>query len=76
MESRLVGWQRVLDEFSVYFKKLCKSFKKLCKSCKKSLPTEEDALASYIANKLELVRTVNFYQKINWGSCKDTKSAF
>ena len=69
MESRLVGWQRVLEEFSVYFKKLCKS-------CKKSLPTEEDALASYIANKLELVRTVNFYQKINWGSCKDTKSAF
>ena len=69
MESRLVGWQRVLEEFSVYFKRLCNS-------CKKSLPTEEDALASYIANKLELVRTVNFYQKTNWGSCKDTKSAF
>ena len=57
-----------------------RSFLFISRSCashaKKSLPTEEYALASYIANKLELVKRVNSYQKINWGSCKDTKSAF
>lgn len=53
MESRLVEWQRELEELSVYFKKLCKS-------CKKSLPKEEDALATYVANKqLELLKQVN-----------------
>ena len=53
MESRLVEWQRELEELSA-------CFKKLCKSRKKSLPKEEDALATYVANKqLELVKRVN-----------------
>ena len=52
MESRLVEWQRELEELSV-------NFKKLCRSRKKSLFKEEDTLVNYVANKeLELVKRV------------------
>ena len=53
MESRLAEWERELEELSIHFKKLCKSRKK-------SLPKEEDALATYVANKqLEFVKRVS-----------------
>ena len=60
MESRLVEWQRELEELS-------ENFKKLCKSRKKSLAKEEDTLVVYVANKqLELVKRVNISLNISY----------